>query len=336
MTDRVLAAATRLRPGCPRGRSGGSSKLRFTAGGGDRTGSATTSVSRVDGRPGPGPLPDAAAGPHRPSHRAAGPQAQAGALRSRRAGRPGARRHQEARPDPRRRRLAGLRARLRQAPASRRGTRPSGHARRAGSRGYVYLHHAVDDHSRLAYSEILADERKETAAALLGPARTRSSPSSASPSRAVMTDNGSCYRSHDFAERARRDGQAPPHPALPTRRPTGKSSDSTAPSPPNGPTPRSTSPTKPAPRPTPTGSTHYNHHRPHTGIGGPSPSTAFTTSRGTTSSPGGRGSSRRGRRGRAGAAEQQGVEQLGADCEHAGVAVGEHEPTREPKTARHR
>src|SRR3954449_11773796 len=29
-----------------------------------------------------------------------------------------------------------------------------------GSRGYAYLHHAVDDHSRLAYSEIHTDERK--------------------------------------------------------------------------------------------------------------------------------------------------------------------------------
>lgn len=41
-------------------------------------------------------------------------------------------------------------------------------AARAGaspSRGYRYLHHAVDDHSRLAYSEIHDDERKETAAA---------------------------------------------------------------------------------------------------------------------------------------------------------------------------
>lgn len=35
--------------------------------------------------------------------------------------------------------------------------------RRAGA-GYAYLHHAVDDHSRLAYSEILTDEMKETAA----------------------------------------------------------------------------------------------------------------------------------------------------------------------------
>ena len=33
------------------------------------------------------------------------------------------------------------------------------------SRGYSFLHHAVDDNSRLAYSEILDDEKKETAAA---------------------------------------------------------------------------------------------------------------------------------------------------------------------------
>lgn len=32
------------------------------------------------------------------------------------------------------------------------------------SRGYEILHHAVDDHSRLVSSEILNDEKKETAA----------------------------------------------------------------------------------------------------------------------------------------------------------------------------
>ncbi|MFH8388079.1 leucine zipper domain-containing protein, partial [Kitasatospora sp. NPDC018058] len=31
--------------------------------------------------------------------------------------------------------------------------------------GYSYIHSAIDDHSRLAYSEVLTDERKETAAA---------------------------------------------------------------------------------------------------------------------------------------------------------------------------
>jgi hypothetical protein len=36
--------------------------------------------------------------------------------------------------------------------------------RRAGT-GYAYLHHAVEDHTRPAYSEILDDEKKEPAAA---------------------------------------------------------------------------------------------------------------------------------------------------------------------------
>ena len=74
-------------------------------------------------------------------------------------------------------------------------------AARAGapaSRGYVYLHHAVDDHSRLAYSEQLIDERKETAAAFWGRARAFFADAGISV-RAVMTDNGACYRSHAFA-----------------------------------------------------------------------------------------------------------------------------------------
>lgn len=47
----------------------------------------------------------------------------------------------------------------------------------AGARGYRYLHHAVDDYSRVAYSEILDDERKATAAGFWN-ARTRSLPGS--------------------------------------------------------------------------------------------------------------------------------------------------------------
>jgi transposase InsO family protein len=75
-------------------------------------------------------------------------------------------------------------------------------AARAGaspSRGYVYLHHAVDDYSRVAYSEQLADERKETAAAFWIRARAFFLDAGISV-RAVMTDNGACYRSHAFAD----------------------------------------------------------------------------------------------------------------------------------------
>ncbi len=71
-----------------------------------------------------------------------------------------------------------------------------GHGR--GGRGYAFLHHAVDDHSRLAYSEIHSDERKETAAGFW----TRAAAffvAAGVTVEAVMTDNGACYRSHVFA-----------------------------------------------------------------------------------------------------------------------------------------
>jgi len=66
-------------------------------------------------------------------------------------------------------------------------------------RGYAYLHHAVDDHSRLAYSEILADERKETASEFWGRANAFFNEHGIVVKR-VLTDNGSCYRSKLFAQ----------------------------------------------------------------------------------------------------------------------------------------
>jgi transposase InsO family protein len=66
-------------------------------------------------------------------------------------------------------------------------------------RGYAFLHHAVDDHSRLAYSEILDDERKETAAAFWKRAKQCFSDHGIVVKR-VLTDNGSCYRSKVFAQ----------------------------------------------------------------------------------------------------------------------------------------
>ncbi len=66
-------------------------------------------------------------------------------------------------------------------------------------RGYACLHHAVADHSRLAYSEILSDKQKATAAAFWKRARAFFTEGGIQIS-AVMTDNGSCYRSHAFAD----------------------------------------------------------------------------------------------------------------------------------------
>jgi transposase InsO family protein len=65
--------------------------------------------------------------------------------------------------------------------------------------GYAYVHHAVDDHSRLAYSEILSDEKKETAVAFWRRARRFFAAHGITVKR-VLTDNGSCYRSKLWAK----------------------------------------------------------------------------------------------------------------------------------------
>ena len=65
--------------------------------------------------------------------------------------------------------------------------------------GYAYLHNAVDDHSRLAYTEILPDERKTTAAAFWARAAAWFADHGITHIERILTDNGSCYRSRDFA-----------------------------------------------------------------------------------------------------------------------------------------
>jgi transposase InsO family protein len=66
-------------------------------------------------------------------------------------------------------------------------------------RGYHFLHTAIDAHSRLAYSELLADERKESAAAFWLRANAWFTECGITV-RKVLTDNGSCYRFHAFAD----------------------------------------------------------------------------------------------------------------------------------------
>jgi len=60
--------------------------------------------------------------------------------------------------------------------------------------GYGYIHSAVDDHSRLAYSEILPDEQAITAVGFWQRAQAFYAAHGITVHR-VMTDNGSCYRS---------------------------------------------------------------------------------------------------------------------------------------------
>ncbi|MGO4200957.1 IS481 family transposase, partial [Rhodococcus sp. TAF43] len=146
--------------------------------------------------------------------------------------------------------------------------RTEGRKNRSGA-GYAYLHHAVDDHSRLAYSEILCNERKETAAGFWNRANTFFADHGITVKR-VLTDNGSCYRSKAFATAL---GPDITHKRTRPYRPqtNGKverfnrtlaaewayartyRSDQT----------RSATYQQ--------WLHHYNHHRPHTGIGGQSP-----------------------------------------------------------------
>ena len=140
----------------------------------------------------------------------------------------------------------------------------------AASRGYRYLHHAVDDYSRVAYSEILDDERKETAAGFWNRANAFFAGLGVRVS-AVMTDNGACYRSHAFAaalgETVRHKRTKPYRPQTNGKverfnrtltaewayaQPYANEAERTA--------------------AYDAWLHHYNHHRPHTGIGGQTPS----------------------------------------------------------------
>lgn len=64
--------------------------------------------------------------------------------------------------------------------------------------GYVYLHSAVDDHSRLAYTEELSDEKGATAAGFWQRAVAFFAAHGITTIVRVLTDNGSCYRSRTF------------------------------------------------------------------------------------------------------------------------------------------
>jgi transposase InsO family protein len=63
--------------------------------------------------------------------------------------------------------------------------------------GWEYVHVCIDDASRIAFSQILPDERKESAVAFLNAAVAYYASLGITVSR-VMTDNGGCYRSHAF------------------------------------------------------------------------------------------------------------------------------------------
>ncbi len=104
-----------------------------------------------------------------------------------------------------------------------RGRRNSGRYRyrvggghRRSTLGYGHLHAAVDDHTRLAYVEVLDDEKATTAIGFMQRAVAFYADHGIDV-QAVMTDNGSCYRSTLFTDTLNAAGIN--HVRIPPRRP---------------------------------------------------------------------------------------------------------------------
>ena len=69
-----------------------------------------------------------------------------------------------------------------------------------GKVGYTYLHSALDDHSRLAYTEALEDEKAVTAVAFWHRAVAFFAAHGITPIRRCLTDNSACYQSTTWAD----------------------------------------------------------------------------------------------------------------------------------------
>ena len=87
------------------------------------------------------------------------------------------------------------------------GHRITGNPQQGKSRGagWEFVHVCVDDASRFAFSNILPDEKKESAVAFLRSAVAYYQSLGVTVQR-VMTDNGSCYRSMAFRDTCRELG----------------------------------------------------------------------------------------------------------------------------------
>jgi transposase InsO family protein len=79
-----------------------------------------------------------------------------------------------------------------------RGHRPT--RTKAARIGFDHIHSLVDDHTRLAYSEILTDEKAETCAGFLMRASEYFAGRGIPIIERLMTDNALAYRSHALAE----------------------------------------------------------------------------------------------------------------------------------------
>src|SRR4051812_30172487 len=82
------------------------------------------------------------------------------------------------------------------------GRAQAGYHRQIHQAGWEFVHVAIDDYSRLAYAEVLGDEKATSAIAFLQRAVEFFAGHGITIER-VMTDNGSAYRSHLHADACR-------------------------------------------------------------------------------------------------------------------------------------
>jgi transposase InsO family protein len=88
--------------------------------------------------------------------------------------------------------------------------------------GWQHLHVAVDDHSRLAYCEVLAGQGAEHSCAFLERAREWFADQHGIRIERVLTDNGHAYRSHAWRDLCHRLGIEPRRTRPYTPRTNGK------------------------------------------------------------------------------------------------------------------
>ena len=139
--------------------------------------------------------------------------------------------------------------------------RPPHHRRRTGQSnrqprqaGWEFVHVCIDDASRIAFSQVMKDEKKDSAVAFLKAAIAYYASLGITVER-VMTDNGSCYQIlclPQGLQDASASGTSEPNPTRP--RPTARPSASSRPACANGPTAAPTTPQTSAPPNCPDGS----------------------------------------------------------------------------------
>ena len=72
---------------------------------------------------------------------------------------------------------------------------------RSPSAGWQYLHVAIDDHTRMVYSEVMTGQGKKASCAFLDRSINWFEEHLGAPVRQVMTGNGHAYRSYDGRDR---------------------------------------------------------------------------------------------------------------------------------------